>query len=60
MKIKTMSVAEKWKTLKEDMELAVEEGFQRGFSNTPDTAEGGKFIAYRYVLDMMERLDGEK
>ena len=47
----------KWNLLKDDIERAVEEGFQRGFNSVPDTADGGKFTAYRYVLDKMNELD---
>lgn len=47
----------KWQKLKQDMELAVKEGWDRGFNNMPDTADGGKFYAFRYVLDMMNELD---
>ena len=52
-----MSDFEKWQSLKSDIERAVEEGVERGFNMTPDTADGGKFVAYRYVLDYMDRLD---
>lgn len=47
----------KWERLKNDMELAVEEGFAREFNNAPETADGGKFIAFRYVLDKMNEMD---
>lgn len=51
------SYSVKWKKMKSDMELAVEEGFSRGFNNAPETADGGKFIAFRYVLDKMNEMD---
>lgn len=47
----------KWERLKNDMELAVEEGFNRGFCNSPETSEGGKFVAFRYILDKMNEMD---
>lgn len=48
---------ENWKILREDMECAVEEGVDSGFNNTPDIANGGKYIAYKYVLDKMNQLE---
>ena len=54
-----MNGIQKWQLLKEDIELAVEEGFDRGFNSTPDIAEGGMFKAYRYVLDKMNDLEGD-
>lgn len=54
-----MDYKQMWNKVKADMELAVEEGFDRGFHLTPETADGGRFIAYRYVLDMMNGMDGD-
>ena len=50
---------EMWDSLKYDIEQAVSEGYSRGFNNIPETSDGGKFIAYRYILDKMDKLDAE-
>lgn len=55
-----MNQTVKWTKLKSDVERAVEEGFERGFNNSPETPDGAKFVAFRYVLDLMNRLDGEE
>lgn len=52
-----MTYFEKWQKLKIDMELAVKEGFNEGFNMVPNTSDGGRFIAYRYILDMINELD---
>jgi hypothetical protein len=54
-----MDFEQMWKKLKADMELAVEEGFNRGFHSTPETSDGGRFVAFRYVYDKMCEMDGE-
>ena len=48
----------KWNALKEDIELAVQEGIDCGY-DTSETVDGGKFYSFRYVLDKMKTLDGE-
>ena len=47
-----------WYELMDDMERAVEEGFNSGFHNEPNTGNGRRFIAYRYVLDKMNEMEG--
>lgn len=50
---------ELWHTLKFDMENAVREGCQQGFDKG-NTVNSGKFKAYQYVLDTMNKMDGEE
>lgn len=49
---------ELWYTLKSDMENAVSEGYQQAFDKG-DTANSGAFKAYKYILDIMNKMDGE-
>lgn len=49
---------ELWNTLKFDMENAVREGYEQGFDKG-STVNSGKFKAYQYVLDTMNKMDGE-
>lgn len=50
---------ELWYILKFDAENAVQEGYQQGFDKG-NTINSGKFQAYKYVLDTMNRMDGEE
>lgn len=50
----------KWDILKNDLELGVEEGRAKRYYLTPNTADGGKFSAYRYMLDKMNSLDEQE
>lgn len=50
---------ELWNTLKFDMENAVREGYEQGFDKG-STVNSGKFKAYQYVLDTMNKMDGEE
>ena len=47
-----------WYTLKFDIENAVQEGYQQGFDKG-NTVNSGKFKGYKYVLDTMNKMDGE-
>lgn len=51
-----MDYKKAWERLKSDAELAVDEGYDRGFNN-PDSPEHGKFYVWQYVLDEMKRLE---
>ena len=44
-----------WNKLYDEIYRAVEEGFDRGFNNEPETADGGQLIAYQKTLDMMNK-----
>lgn len=54
-----MDYEKAWIMLKEDVEFAVSEGYERGFNN-PENEEYGKFYAYQRVLDKMKRLENDK
>lgn len=55
-----MDFRKMWNDLKADMKVAVEEGFDRELHSMPETHDGGRFVAYRYVLDKMNEMEGEK
>lgn len=47
-----------WNLLKDDIEMAVREGYRLGYNNEHNTREGGQFQSYQYVLDKMKQLEG--
>ena len=54
-----MSYEQMWGRLLCDMEIAVEEGVQRGFSEDGTNFEDGAFFAYKFVLEKMKRMEGK-
>lgn len=48
-----------WDELLFDMELAVQEGNARGFNENGDKFEDGQFFVYKFVLNKMNRMEGE-
>jgi len=51
---------EMWQKLLLDIEHAVQEGLDEGFDMHPDTVDGGKLIAYKYVLNKMHEFAQER
>jgi len=54
-----MSDDKKWEILKEDVQAAVNEGFERTLKDYGNVGDRERYNAYRYVLDLMNKLEGE-
>ena len=49
----------KWNSLRERLELGIDEGVARDFNNHPDSIEGAMFNTFKKVLEDMDALDAE-
>lgn len=54
-----MDYEKAWKTVKDDLEIALDEGYECGY-NDPQSKEYGKFYAYQKTHDLMSRLEKEE
>ncbi len=56
-----MTYRDKWNRLRNEMKLALDEGFERGYFVRDDKTllEHGYYKAYEYVMNKMDELDEE-